>query len=151
MKRQELLTIPQLANVLNACKTTVHTWTGRYTLSKYLTTTTAGRRNVQFKLNKESYKEFIKFLKATNNKKSELALRQYWEDREEQENKLKSVWFTPMSGQCIGIVRTPTNKTYIGVGRGEDEEVDKKYIAQYGTPIDLQMVIKLLETEAGNG
>lgn len=79
MKKEELLTMRQLAQVLDTCKTTAHTWSGRYTLSKYLTTTIEGKRNVKFKLNNESYKEFMKFLKATNNTKSELALRQYWE------------------------------------------------------------------------
>ena len=147
MKKQELLTMRQLAHALDACKSTAHTWTGRYTLSKYLTTTIEGKRNVKFKLNNESYKEFMKFLKTTNNKKSEIALRRYWEDKIEQENRIKSVWFTTMAGQCIGIVKTPTNKTYIGVVNGVDEEQDKKLIAQHGTPIDLQMVIKLLEIE----
>ncbi len=147
MKRQEVLTIRQLANILDVCNTTAHTWTGRFTLSKYLTTTIEGRRNVKFKLNQESYKEFIKFLKSTGNTRNEIALRKYWESKIEQENRLHSVWFTPITGECIGIVRTPTNKTYIGVGNGKDEEADKKYIAQYGTPIDLKMVIKLLEME----
>lgn len=85
MSKQEMLTIRQLAQALDVCKTTANTWAGRYTLSKYLTTTIAGKRNVRFKLNKESYKELIKFLKDINNTKSEMALRQYWEGPKKHE------------------------------------------------------------------
>lgn len=49
---------------------------------------------------------------------------------------LKSVWFT--SGRhCIGIVMgqdkvTKEEKAYIGVGEGENQEVDEEFIATHG-------------------
>lgn len=47
-----------------------------------------------------------------------------------------AIWFTPWSGECIGIVTGHSDhgevKHYIGVGKGEDEKLDALHIAYQG-------------------
>ena len=53
---------------------------------------------------------------------------------------MKSIWFTPLTGGIIGIVKTDSGRVYIGTGKGLSESVDEKFIAEYGSPFDLDSV-----------
>ena len=55
----------------------------------------------------------------------------------------KSYWFSGIYFP-IGIVKTPSGRTYIGTAQGVNEDDDTKFIAQHGVPIDLLQVIKEL-------
>lgn len=60
--------------------------------------------------------------------------------------KYSSTWYTTMNGFCIGIVKVHSSgKFYIGIGKGLDQSEDEKYIAEYGTPIDLNYFGKYME------
>ena len=58
---------------------------------------------------------------------------------------MKSLWFTPMTGGIIGIVKTESGRIYIGLGKGINEEYDEKFIAQHGSPLDLDFLSKQLK------
>lgn len=51
-------------------------------------------------------------------------------------NVLESVWFTPMGGQCIGVVMVETEYDglvfYIGCGAGINQHNDEQHIAKRG-------------------
>lgn len=55
---------------------------------------------------------------------------------------MKSLWFTPMTGGVIGIVKTESGRIYIGLGKGFNEEYDTKFIAQYGSLFHLDSLLK---------
>ena len=55
---------------------------------------------------------------------------------------MTSLWFTPMTGGVIGIVKTESGRIYIGLGKGLNEEYDTKFIAQYGSPLHLDSLLK---------
>lgn len=55
---------------------------------------------------------------------------------------MKSLWFTAMTGGIIGIVKSESGKIYIGVGRGHDEEEDEAFIAKYGAPLHLDILLR---------
>jgi hypothetical protein len=54
---------------------------------------------------------------------------------------LKATWFTNHSG-CVGIVRgkpeVGEDKAYIGIVSGLDEELDKIYVAEFGSPFPIE-------------
>ncbi len=50
---------------------------------------------------------------------------------------IAATWFTPSTGECIGIVFgideiTGEKKAYIGIGEGNDEGIDVDLIARNG-------------------
>lgn len=47
-----------------------------------------------------------------------------------------------MTGDIIGIVKSESGKIYIGVGRGHDEEEDEAFIAKYGAPLHLDILLR---------
>lgn len=60
------------------------------------------------------------------------------------EQEYKRYWFSG-SFFPVGIVKTPSGNVYIGAAQGIDEEQDVKFIANFGTKVDLFDVIKMLE------
>ena len=58
---------------------------------------------------------------------------------------MKSLWFTPMTGGVIGIVKAESGRIYIGLGKGLNEEYDEKFIAQNGSPLHLDSLLKQLK------
>lgn len=58
---------------------------------------------------------------------------------------MKSLWFTPMTGGVIGIVKTESGRIYIGQGKGQNEADDEKLIAQYGAPFHLGSLLETFE------
>lgn len=59
------------------------------------------------------------------------------------------VWFTTMDG-LIGIVtkhreNSDTNRAYIGIGKGEDEQADIKHIQETGTKFPLSEALRLIK------
>lgn len=63
---------------------------------------------------------------------------------------INSYWYTPISGECIGIVQFVQEhekeqyrqtgvadfKYYIGLGNGVHEKLDAEMISKYGAPFD---------------
>ncbi len=50
---------------------------------------------------------------------------------------LDTIWFSPMGGAIIGVVKVETEydgiKFYIGTASGEDKEDDSRHIAERGS------------------
>lgn len=59
--------------------------------------------------------------------------------------KYNSIWFSTLQGKCIGIVKNlSSGRCYIGVGTGLNEPLDEQFIAEFGTPFDIDKVKKFL-------
>lgn len=43
-------------------------------------------------------------------------------------------WFTCLDGSVFGIIKTDSDRFYIGQAHSLDEETDENYIKNYGTP-----------------
>lgn len=63
---------------------------------------------------------------------------------------MKSIWFTPLTGGIIGIVKTDSGRVYIGTGKGLSKSVDEEFIAEYGSLFDLDSVAKHLDISRKN-
>lgn len=59
----------------------------------------------------------------------------------------KAFWFTPLTGGIIGIVQSESGKIYIGTGKGISEEADAQNIAEFGSPLNLESLIKYFKLE----
>lgn len=58
---------------------------------------------------------------------------------------IDALWFTPMSGECIGIIiieceHSKERKCYIGCGQGLIEGIDAELIADTGAKLHLETI-----------
>lgn len=68
-----------------------------------------------------------------------------------KEKILDSVWFTPMGGQCIGIVMVETEYDgvvfYIGLGAGVNQANDERLIRERGAKFPWHVGMELFGKE----